>query len=381
MPIVFDDIERDYDGPAKLGERQFSYLDRSSRVEAARVRGLIEDWISRYPGGHRIALAQRLRSTIDSSHYSAFFELTLHELLIRTNHDILAVEPTVPNVPYQPDFLVRSSDGTSFYLEVVTSMNETPEDTAAETRLNEAMRIVDEADAQLHFLDLAIEGKPARPVTLRRLRRYLADWIAGLPATEAVKDSPAFVYEEHGMKITTTAFLRKTPRRGNNGAIGGLCAEAYWSSPGGGIRESVEKKASRYGDLGAPYVVAVNAMADYRNEEDTIDAMFGSPCLEILTYDDGRIERRENRSGDGVWRGHHGPRKKGLSAIISTERLTPWSVGQRRARLLHNPWATNPLPTVPLSIDELKFENGHLEKLSGQTFSEIFDLPKEWPEA
>jgi hypothetical protein len=365
VPIVFDDIERDRGSPAKPGETHFSYLNRATRIEAERVRALVEDWISRYPEQHRAALVKRLRSTIDSAHYSAFFELALHELLLRTGHTILAVEPQVPNSPHQPDLLVQASDGTCFYLEAVISMNETPQEAAADARLNDAVRIVDEADARLHFLDLQIEGTPAQPVTLRRLRKALARWIAGLPATEEAKDAAAFVYEEHGMTLTVSAFLRSIPRQEAGRAIGAKGMEPYWGMPGDGIRESVEKKASRYGTLDAPYIVAINAMAQYQDEEDAIDAMFGSPCVVIRTCEDGRVEHRADRDPDGVWWGDRGPRKNGLSAILSTERLYPWSVGQRRACLVRNPWATNPLPAVSFDVDERNPVEGRLTKVEG----------------
>lgn len=380
MLIVFDDIGRDIDGPAKPGETQFSYLNRSSRIEAERIRALIEDWIARYPEQHRAALITRLRSTIDGAHLSAFFELALHELLLRTGHKIIDVEPPAPNSPNRPDFLVESPDGQSFYLEAVVSMGESRETAAANARLNDAVRIVDEADAKLHFLDLQIEGKPGQQVSLGRLRRALAAWISGLPMTEDAKDAPPFVYEEHGMKLTVGAFLRRTPRTDPGRAIGIRGVEAYWATPGEGIRESVEKKASRYGDFDIPYVVAVNAMGNHQDEEDAIDAMFGSPCVVIRRYDDGRTEHRDSRDSDGVWRGVDGPRKKGLSAVLSTERLRPWSVSQRRARLIRNPWATHPLPQAHLCVDELNPVEGSLVKTEGRSLSELFDLLPGWPE-
>lgn len=259
-------------------------------------------------------------------------------------------------------------------------MNETPQEAAGDARLNAAVRVVDEADARNHFLDLQIDGTPAQPVTLRRLRRGLADWIAGLPLTEEAKDAAPFVYEEHGMKLTISAFLRRTPRQEAGRAIGAQGMEPYWGTPGDGIRESVEKKASRYGNLGAPYVVAVNAMSEYQGEEDVIDAMFGSPCVVIRTYDDGRTVTRDSRNPDGVWQGRRGPRKQGLSAVLSTERFYPWSVGQRRARLVRNPWATNPLPALPLSVDERNPVEGRLAKVEGRSFTELFGLPPGWPE-
>lgn len=38
----------------------------------------------------------------------------------------------------------------------------------------------------------------------------------------------------------------------------------------------MDKKASKYGELDAPYIVAVNATGEYQNEEDAFDALFGS---------------------------------------------------------------------------------------------------------
>jgi hypothetical protein len=380
MPLVFDDIERDQAGPASQSDTQFSYLNRSSRIEAERVRGLIEDWISRYPAEHRKALTTRMRSTIDSAHYSAFFELALHEMLLSTGHNILEVEPTVPHSQNKPDFLVCTAEDTCFYLEAAVSMNEVPQKVTANKRLSKAVGIIDRADAKFHYLDLQIDGKPTQEVKLGHLRSELTNWIARLPNTEEAKAVPAFIYEEYGMKLTVSALLRRTPLQERDRAIGIQGLEPYWATSGEGVRESVKKKASRYGNLAAPYVVAINAMGNHQGEEDAIDAMFGSPCVVIRTYEDGRVEHRNSRNPDGVWHGRGFPRKKGLSAILSTERFYPWSVGQRRARLIRNPWATSPFPACSFRVDEMNLVKSHLMRIHGQSFSEIFGLPPNWPE-
>lgn len=325
-------------------------------------------------------MVARLRSSIDAAHFSAFFELSIHELLARTSHQIIAVEPEVPDSDYRPDFLVQAPDGPQFYVEVVTSMNETPRAAGAQARLNDAVRVVDETNAKHHFLDLQIEGNPAKPVTLRKLRSALATWITALPTNPEMKGATPFIYEEHGMTLTVTAFFRKTPRKEAGGAIGVQSMQAYWAKPGDGVRESVEKKASRYGTLDLPYVVAINAMSDFQNEQDVIDAMFGSPCVVVRRFEDGRIEHQDNREDNGVWRGPDGPRKQGLTAVLSTERLYPWSVAQRRGRLIRNPWATNPLPAIALGLDELNPERDRLVKTAGSSLAELFGLPEGWPE-
>ncbi len=381
MASVFDEIERTDNGPAKAGETYFSYLNRSNRIEAQRVRALIEEWVSRYPESDQWSLIQRMRSTIDVAHVSAFFELTLHELLIRTGHKILKIEPTVIGSNHKPDFLVGLPDGSEFFLEAVTSMNQTPKEAAAHSRLNDAVRIIDEADARFHFLDLQIEGIPSLPVTLGQLRKSLAAWIEQLPKTAAVRDAAPFIYKEHGLTLTVGAFLRSIPLVTADRAIGVQSMEPYWGTPGDGIRESVQKKSSRYGKLDAPYVVAINAMSEFQNEEDACDAMFGSPCAIVRTYEDGRVETVSGRNPDGVWCGKNGPRKKMLSAIFSTERLIPWSVGHRRARIIRNPWASRPLPDILLGIDERNPVGGRLVFKQGRSLSEMLGLPTGWPES
>lgn len=378
--MVFDDIARDLTGPRGPTETQFGYLNRSNRAEAQKVRALVEDWVSRYPEPHRLALISRLRSPIDDVHVSAFFELALHELLTKTGHKILAVEPTLQHTPRSPDFLVETPDGQPFYLEAVVATGKSAQETAGDARLNSAVHAIERAGAPAHFLDLHIEGKPDKPVTLRKLRRELQAWIAALPETEEAKDVAPFEYAEHGVKFEVKAFLRNTRATEPQRAIGAQSLEPYWATPGDGIRESVEKKSSRYGELDAPYVVAVNATGEFHNEEHALDALLGSPCVIVRRFDDGRTETEESRNPDGVWFGGRGARKLGLSAVISTERLHPWSVGQRRARLVRHPFAARPLPAVPLSIDEWNPQDGSLRKTAGASFAELLGLPPGWPE-
>ena len=377
---VFEGIEPDLDGPMAPNETDFGYLSRSTRPRAARVRELIESWVSHYPEGDRPALVARLRSKIDDAHQSAFFELALHELLLVTGHVIVAIEPKLEHTSYSPDFLVQAPDGTRFYLEAVVATAKSAQAVAADKRLNVAIAAIERVESPAHFLDLHVEGKPTQPIRGGHLRGALAAWIATLPDSDDAKLVPAFVYEAFGCKFTITAFHRN--RRGEVGerAIGVRSMEPYWGTPGDGIRESVDKKASKYGELDAPFVVAVNATGEYQNEEDAFDALLGSPCVIVRRFEDGRVEQRESRNPDGVWRGKNGPRNTGLSAVLSTERLSPWSVDLRRARLIRNPWAARPLAAAPLKVDELNPVEGKFVKSEGSAFGVTFGLHKGWPE-
>ena len=96
------------------------------------------------------------------------------------------------------------------------------------------------------------------------------------------------------------------------------------------IRNSVLGKAGRYGDLNAPYIIAVNAMSTYAGRG-VRSMRYSVPVVSVRQTADG-FEDRIGRDTDGVWHGPGGPINTRVSAVLSTERLRPWSLAQRRAR-------------------------------------------------
>lgn len=87
---LFDDIERTDLGRATYSETGFRYLNRSARSDVRRVRELLESWFARYPNEHQSDLARRFRAAGRRGLEPPFFELFLHELLLR-----LGFRPTV----------------------------------------------------------------------------------------------------------------------------------------------------------------------------------------------------------------------------------------------------------------------------------------------
>jgi hypothetical protein len=135
---IFDDITRDDGGPPQQGEGLFTYLNRSNRPEAVRVRNLVDDWLSRYPIEHHDALVSRFRSNIDDQHRAAFFELFLHQFILRRGHKVIAIEPKLAHTTKSPDFLLKSADGSRYYLEAVTATGRSKDETADQARLKPA---------------------------------------------------------------------------------------------------------------------------------------------------------------------------------------------------------------------------------------------------
>jgi len=321
---IFDSIPRDRSDPPHQHETAFAYLNRSGRAEADRVRQLVDAWLDRYPAGHRDGLVARLRSTIDDQHRSAFFELFTHELIITRGHRVIAIEPPLAHSPRSPDFLIESGERQRLYLECVIATGRSQQEIAALARLNQALAAVDQMPSPAHFLDLSVDGLPTAPISINRMKRALRAWIARLPDDDTAMEAAPFVHEEHGVRITLRAYTRHNRER--------------------------------------------------------VGRAIGVRHFPVRQLPDGSTTHMEGRNPDGIWCGPSGARRKGLSAVLSTEQVDPWNFAVREGRLIRNPWATVPLPPFDLGVDDYHPENGRYRITEGVKMGKIFRLPEGWPE-
>lgn len=56
---LFNEINRDYEGPAHYVEPVFTYLNRSARLAVGRIRQLLETWSSHYPAVEKAELRRK----------------------------------------------------------------------------------------------------------------------------------------------------------------------------------------------------------------------------------------------------------------------------------------------------------------------------------
>ena len=89
----------------------------------------------------------------------------------------------------------------------------------------------------------------------------------------------------------------------------------------GDLHGVLKRKASRYGDLDLPLVVAVNCPDD---------------------------EAGVQRALEDLWQGPHGPQRRILSAVLVVEQADPWNWRESRLRLIRHPAPDHPLPAVDL---------------------------------
>jgi len=378
---IFSDLERTEIEPADHLISQFDYLNASARPEAAQVRTVLEDMVSRYPAPYRTALVRRIRSRNDGLHNGAVFELILHDLLIRQGFQVVEIEPRLPN-GRSPDFLVETPNGSRFYLEATLAWGDSGTDPGADRRMRDALEAIDRVQSPNFFLSVHPHGMPRSQVAVGRLRRDVQSFTSGLDydatlvAFEANLPLPTYNFEHDGLRIRIEVVPKNT--RGTGGrAIATRMLPGGLINPHLSIKSAIEGKAGRYGALDLPYVVAVNAFDPFARSESAIEALFGTEA--VVTREDGpRFEMIRNPNG--VWQGLGGPVYTRVSAVLSTERLSAWDLAQRSMRVILNPWATKPLHDAPFGVDSVNVVNERLVRTPGLTLREILDLPAGWPE-
>ena len=326
--LIFDSKERTSGEAGSSSISQFAYLNASARPEAARVRETLEDFITRFPEAYRGALIARLRSELDEVHHSAFFELALHELLLRSGHQIEAIEPAIQGLVREAHQLYPS-DNASF----------------------------------APGLRGGYKGcRTTQPFPSGLARR-----------------GPSLLHEEAGLVLEIRAIpvpIDKKPRRG--GAVGVQMGAGWTRSPGQELKGAILGKAKRYGDLPAPYVIAVNAFDRHGTEYDAFAALLGQ---EVIHYNIDTGASRSDRDWDGVWIApNQRPRRSGVSAVWVFDQLTPWRLRAVQALAILNPWAKRPIDGDAFATDLFEPLEDRFVKKEGAPLGNLLGLAEHWPE-
>ena len=101
---LFDEKERNYDGPSLRAESTYSFLDRSSLTGYAHLRQMLQRWVDHLPLEKQKSIVGEMRHrgrgslSEEKGFYGAFFELFLHEFLNGTGGQVV-VEPKIGGNP------------------------------------------------------------------------------------------------------------------------------------------------------------------------------------------------------------------------------------------------------------------------------------------
>jgi len=389
---LFDEIEREGYKAAQYAESNFSYLNRTTRIEFDRIRHELEEWFSHYPASGQAELRARFRSDINSQQHAAFFELFLHELLVKLGCRV-TLHPSATDGAKTPDFLAESSSGERFYIEATLATGKSAAEAGALARMNTVYDVLNRSvDSPNFFLWLVLEGAPATQPPAKKLASFVnarlaeldPDEITRLYESEGIDAVPRWHFEHEGWRIEFRPIPKKPEARGKPGVrpIGMQSFEIRWVDHRTAIRDAIIKKSGRYGVLDLPYIIAVNALEPI-DEIDIMEALFGKEQFTVAFSQNEPLEpvRSEmSRLPDGAWTSPYGPRYTRVSGVLLATRLSSWNVPRANLRLYHNPWAQRVYSSVLTRLPQAIPQDDCMKRIDGESPRAILGLSPTWPE-
>jgi len=378
--VIFPDTERTFTGSALYNEPQYAYLQRSARPEAHLVRNLLEDWIQRYPVSEQRELIIRLQTNDFSS---AFFEFYLHELLIRNGFDV-DLHPDLEGTTKRPDFLVQNNSGEKFIVEAVLSHEESNSKQALKNQLKTVYDELNKLTSPNFFISIGVRRQGGDQPSARRIKNQLSSWMDTLDVDElwksyhagSIENFPRINIDESGWRFEFSVIPKSPAIRGieNKRPLGFMHERMRPSNIKNAIRDSLSKKASKYGKFDIPYIIAINVMGLPCDKIDIMESLFGT---EQFTFETG--EEVMQRAPDGFWYGPNGVKNTRVSGILVTSKLDVWNIPSKNLELYYNPLAEFPFTRGLLRVSEHVPENSNLILHEGIHPREIFNLSPDWP--
>jgi hypothetical protein len=361
---LFDELDRTYDGIADDNEDTFSFLNRSAWLDSEDVRNALEAFFERYPEAHRSKLKSRLLNRFEPT----FFELFLHEMLLRLDCEVI-VEPSLANTQRVPDFSARFSNGEEVIVEAAVVTDVSSAERARERRMEVLHRQINEKVASPDFFiclgrvtndDLVPPSKDIVQFIRTKLAGLNSDTLSAQMRSNRYA-LPQWTYEgKSGFQIEISVVPRAGEKRGDSSirSLGAFHGGVRWGGSGAALKKSIKDKCARYRGLQRTFVIAVNAISRWGIDQDDVDeALFGA------------TSERQNRNG--VWIGPQGPRNRDLSAVLVVK-VWPWNIPSGEVHLFHNPFARHPCAHLNWKVAQSVGQPPETKTLEGITLKELF---------
>lgn len=381
---LFDDFGRTDTAPSTHQESNFEFLNRIAGDYWEHPRALMQEWLDRIPNDQEYNdLCQRFRSRDDEQFRSAFLELYLHESLLRAGYTV-TIHPEVQCTSRRPDFLAER-DRVRIFVEAIAPGSTAAEKAAAQRRavLFDTVNRLGDPNFMLWLDDLQ-EG--TSPPASARLRQDLRRWLAKLEPDAPWDPDAAQTrrWEHDGWAVSFKAIPRKAEARGTRsdraiGVFGHTGVGFIDDAPA--IKKALATKHHEYGDLGAPFIIAVGTYIHDRDRWHSCNAMYGHVAVQIGEAPDGSTVTREVRQPDGYFGVPPEWTNRNVSGVLLVNQLMPYHVQRAEATLWRHPNPVHELPDmVGLPGDTLRLVDSKLVEVPARTRADhLFGLPDPWP--
>lgn len=381
---IFSTTVRTDRTPKLNHESTYAFYDRVAGDFWNHPRQLIQAWadtISHDDEYHE--LRQRFRSCDDDQFRSAFLELYLHECLFRAGFTII-IHPEISGTSRRPDFYAER-DGTSLYLEAIAPGTNQRAKSAAKRRASLFDHVNKLGDPNFLLSVVRLRDGPTTPPT-RRLIHDLKTWLSSLNPDDypGYEHAPQWTWVHEEWSATFKAIPKSPEARGkpSERAIGVYAAsEAAFIDDAPAIRAALVEKHHAYGDLDAPFLIAVGTYIFDSDLWHSTNALYGREVYELVETDEGETLTTATRQADGYFGTPPNWQNSNVSGVLLVNQLMPENAHRAETTLWRHPNPQHPLhdelgfPAVTVAVGG----NALNASTSPIPATHFFELPDPWP--
>ena len=381
MNSLFDSFERTCLEFAKHNYNTYEYYNNSARADMSKVRDTLERWFYNYPEEEK----KELKSRFKKDFVSSFYELFLYELFCKLGYNI-NIHPDLASSPKKPDFLI-SKNNLEFYVEAKVVKSKTMEQEAFERKRNELYDNLNKLNTKDFLLNIEhlcflTQKQPSTKRMIKyieeELKRIDPDILSEELEKNGIENFPKIEYKNRDVHIIVSPIpVSLSAREEKVLPIGIYPAEAFWGGGEESLKNSIEKKAKRYGKLDKPFIICLNSL-DIRTSGkiDVDNAIWGTLALSWSTNPESKDEKWI-RQLDGVFCDEKGARLKNLTGVL-VSKVYPHNVPVANYWLYEHPLSENKMDFNKIGLKFNYVNKGKIIDNTGDDIGNILEISKDW---
>lgn len=363
---LFDNKNRVNLKPAKSNENTYDYLNNSAREEVEEVRNKLEKWFSIYPEEEKFEIKRRIKTREQFD--STFFEMYLYNLFTEMNFNIES-HPEIKDSDNKPDFLISKVD-KQIYVEAKVDYNLSEKEKKERRKLNHLIDSINSINNNkykliLEELNILSKDQPS----MKKFRNHLQNQFLELNYKEVIEKTKedfsilkTYTYSDDDLYIEYK--IIGIPEIYNDNRL--IQIEGFrpveWINCHISLRDSLFKKSSRYGEMEVPFIIAVNCLDYFLDEDDVRRAVLGD--IKTSLYFDNRGELAysyDYHEDNGFFSYNHREQNNNVSGVL-VYKLGLGNIDNPKYWFIYNPNAKYPLDLEDISLDSIIFKDGEFIK-------------------